>query len=324
MNIRLPGLLCCLFLVSAAYGQQDPTFSQKMLNLFSINPGAAGSVEAIATQLAYRNQWPGIEGAPKTLNATIHAPVSLWGIPSGVGLSIQQDEFAFDNDMSVAASYAYHLEWGGGILGMGLSLGMLSKNLRPEWFIPNAEGYTAPGNDPDIPAGDQSSIVADLGMGLYYHTPSWYIGLSATHLNSPSIDLTKSAVESTQVSTANYKIKTNLYFQAGTLLPLNNPKWELAPALLVHSDLAVTQYYANLRALYNKTVWGGVSYRTEDAIVVMGGFDLISGLSFSYSYDITTSKIAKYGGGAHEIMVGYRFMFKQERDSQKYKSVRFL
>ena len=324
MKLRLPGLLCWFFLSSVAYGQQDPTFSQKMLNLFSINPGAAGSAEAIATNLTYRNQWPGIEGAPQTLNATIHAPVSLWGVSSGLGFAIQQDEFAFDTDVSVAASYAYHLDLAGGTLGVGLSLGMLSKNLQPTWYIPNGEGYTEPGSDPDIPAGNQNSMVADLGMGLYYHTPSWYLGLSATHLNAPSIDLSKPTEGSTLQSTANYKIKTNLYLHAGTVWPMHNPKWELLPAIMVHSDLAVTQYYANLRALYNKSVWGGVSYRAEDAIVVMGGFDLISGLSFSYSYDITTSKIAKYGGGAHEIMVGYRFMLKQERDSQKYKSIRFL
>ena len=59
--------LTLLSFALAAYSQQDPQFSQNMFNRLSVNPGYAGSSNAICATLLGRQQWRGFEeGPPKT------------------------------------------------------------------------------------------------------------------------------------------------------------------------------------------------------------------------------------------------------------------
>jgi len=50
-----------------ASAQQDPSFSMYMFNGLFINPAYAGSQEAISMMAIYRQQWVGVDGAPRTL-----------------------------------------------------------------------------------------------------------------------------------------------------------------------------------------------------------------------------------------------------------------
>lgn len=52
------------------YAQKDP-----MYNTTVINPAYAASKEAMSFFGLYRNQWIGIEGAPKTVNIGFVAPL---------------------------------------------------------------------------------------------------------------------------------------------------------------------------------------------------------------------------------------------------------
>ena len=51
--------------------------------------------------------------------------------------------------------------------------------------------------------------------------------------------------------------------------------------------------------------YGGLTYRTVDAIGLMLGFMPITNMTVGYSYDITTNKLASVSRGSHEIMVKY-------------------
>ena len=70
------------------------------------------------------------------------------------------------------------------------------------------------------------------------------------------------------------------------------------------------QYDINLRAVYNKQLWGGLSYRDQDALVVMVGMDY-NNYSFGYSFDRTLSDINTYTVGSHSVMIGYSFGHKK-------------
>jgi hypothetical protein len=58
--------------------------------------------------------------------------------------------------------------------------------------------------------------------------------------------------------------------------------------------------------VYDNFFWGGVSYRTRDAVVVLLGLDY-SDYSFAYSYDITTSNMSIPSSGSHGLLFTYRF-----------------
>ena len=81
-KILLTALL--LFLTSInVNAQQSPHYTQYMYNMNVINPAYAGSKDNMAGSFMYRQQWVGLEGAPKTATFSIHSPV---GKNVGLGL----------------------------------------------------------------------------------------------------------------------------------------------------------------------------------------------------------------------------------------------
>ena len=59
----------------SVFAQQDPQYSQYMFNQMAINPGFAGSREALSAAMFLRTQWTGIDGAPKTESFTVNGPL---------------------------------------------------------------------------------------------------------------------------------------------------------------------------------------------------------------------------------------------------------
>jgi type IX secretion system PorP/SprF family membrane protein len=121
-----------LFLIIIAgdsFGQQDPTFSQYMFNMFSFNPGYAGINSMFCATALSRQQWVGFKGAPSTNVFNVTAPVSPFHIKSGVGINVESDNLGFEKDILLSGSYSYLMDVGAGKLGLGISLGMLNMSL---------------------------------------------------------------------------------------------------------------------------------------------------------------------------------------------------
>src|SRR5690606_37647426 len=65
-------LLISLLVASAGFSQQLPQYSQYMHNLYVVNPASAGMNDYLDVNLSFRQQWTGIDDAPRTyyLSAT--------------------------------------------------------------------------------------------------------------------------------------------------------------------------------------------------------------------------------------------------------------
>lgn len=294
-----------------ALAQQDPQFSQNMFTKQAVNPGYAGSTGAYCGTMLYRNQWTGFGGEPKSFLFTGDAYIE--DISSGVGLTVISDQLGFDKNLGVRAAFAYRLDVGAGKLGIGIDGGLMQKSVDGSKFIFNTIG------DPNIPTTNVSGSTFDMGAGLYYNTNKLYVGASASHLSEGSL---KYKVESMNTTTT-VKLARHYYLQAGYNVDLN-PTLTLKPSLLVKTDAASTQLDINANLLINNKYWGGLSYRLQDAIVVMIGMEVIPNLKFGYSYDITTSALKTYSSGTHEIMVGYCFKPVKVIHRQFHRNVRFL
>ena len=76
-----------LFFVSIlVYTQQQPQYSQYMLNNMAINPAYAGMNGAICANLDDRLQWVGFSGAPTTTSIT--ADDFFRTLHGGIGLTV--------------------------------------------------------------------------------------------------------------------------------------------------------------------------------------------------------------------------------------------
>src|SRR5665647_230787 len=76
-----------MLMSTSLFAQQDALFSQYMFNKLTINPGYAGSRELLSADMIYRYQWVNIEGAPKTVSASIHSPLNNPQVALGFNLS---------------------------------------------------------------------------------------------------------------------------------------------------------------------------------------------------------------------------------------------
>ncbi|HUX97531.1 MAG TPA: type IX secretion system membrane protein PorP/SprF [Bacteroidales bacterium] len=300
--------------IMTGFSQQDPLSSHYMFNTLTYNPGVTGISGMICATALNRQQWVGFEGAPTTTIFNISSPLPFFNGNNGAGLIIESDNIGFDKDINLSAAYSYHLDVGTGKLGIGVNLGMLNKKLEPSWEIPSGDIHTPASGDPLIPENKESYVAFDAGLGLYYTANNYYAALSVTHINQPKIKYSKGTPY----------ISRHYYLTAGYTLQLRNPSLELIPSVLSFSDGKIMQFTVTSLLRYNKKLWGGVSYRSGDAIIGMIGLELYNGLRLGYAYDFTVSDMSKNNSGSHEFMVNYCFDLNFGKSPMKYKSIRFL
>jgi len=303
------------------WGQQDPQFSQFMYDRLSVNPAFAGSKDAICATLIGRQQWSGLSGQPSTGLLNVSGPIK--SIKSGLGATVYLDEIGPLSTTAARLSYAYHIKISGATkLALGVGIGIMNSSLNSNWV---ASDYTDDGvftgfgtgiGDPSISQQNQQASTFDASFGAYLYNPKYYAGVSVVHLNQGDL------------SEMNIEVARHLYFMGGYDFELT-PMITLTPHTLVKTDLASTQVDVNATATYNNTFWLGVSYRLEDAIAPMAGYnyqfaDGKSNLRIGYSYDLTTSELNNYSSGSHEIMLGYCYILQKPLPKRVYKNPRFL
>jgi type IX secretion system PorP/SprF family membrane protein len=309
------GLICPLLLNA----QQDYQVSHFMFDQISINPGSAGNKDNVCVNGILRQQWPGIDNAPENFILNADFPFKLFNQSHGFGLSITRDKIGFYNDISLKPAYAFRANAGSGKLGIGISLNIQNRTLKPQWQIPeNTSYHTRYTDDPLIPESEDPIFAIDVGFGLFYKTEELYVGFSSTHVNEGTFRYNEATKEVSEKLTRHY------YITSGYDLVMPNPSFELKPAILIQSDGSIHKIDLNIILLYNKKFWGGVTYRPGSAVVGMLGLEVINGLKIAYAYDFDTSAIMKHVSIPYEIAVSYCFKIGIEKTPQKYKSIRFL
>ena len=308
-RLALFAMLCS----SALWAQQDVQFTQFANNKIFYNPGFTGAGDDICLAAAHRSQWVGFENAPTTQNFSANIPLNF--LHGGLALNFTNDMIGYFQDITVGVGYGYQMDLAGGTLGLGLRADFRNKNVTSGvWTPPQTM------NDPSLVAPNSSNMATDLSFGAYYTQDAWYAGLSSTRLLE-----TKDILNATGGS-ANAQIRgqRHYYFMGGYNLDIGNGI-VLQPAAMIKSDLVTTQLDINAAATYNKQIWGGVTYRVYDALAVMAGYEITENLRATYSYDLTTSSLAKSSSGSHEIMMSYCFTIERPpKEKGSYRNPIFL
>jgi len=312
-------LSALVIFTTVSYAQQDPQFTQNMFNKLAVNPGYAGVNNAYCGTLLSRQQWMGFEGRPQTNLFSFDAKIRPFDrFNSGVGLTVWQDELGPEKTFSAKLAYAFHKNIGNGLLSVGIDGGIYNKTINGKWITP---GFLGDGSeDPSIPQGEASDLSFDMGVGAYYTTTDFYVGISSTHLTAPVL-----SGKAKQSSFNNYTLARHFYIMGGYNISFSSP-FVLKPSIFIKSDVSSTQVDVNAMLEYNEFVWAGLSYRYEDAIALLAGVNvpMIDGLKVGVSYDYNTSILNEYNNGSLEFMLGYCYPIKNPLKIQRYKSVRFL
>jgi type IX secretion system PorP/SprF family membrane protein len=301
---------------SGVMSQYLPMVSHFMYDDLRTNPGSSGSMDMICIDGILREQMAGFPGRPYNIFFNAEAPFNLLGAKHGAGISVYSDQIGLNTDISYNLSYAFRFSIGDGTMGIGIRAGVIQNTLDFKGFYTN--GTTL--DDEYIPKGSPDKNTLTLGAGIFYRSEDIYFGISALNINSPEV----ATSDESGTSEAVYNLSTQYYVTAGYNMQLSNPAWEIKPAVLLKSDIVATDIDLNLTCMYNKKIWGGVTYRTGEAVIGMVGFTLMEGLKLGISYDFQTSALMQNTWGSYEVMVNYCFKIGVEKAPQKYKSIRFL
>ncbi|TZF82059.1 type IX secretion system membrane protein PorP/SprF [Pedobacter sp. BS3] len=303
----------CVFLmilvgcVTGVFAQQKPQYTQYIFNNYLLNPAISGIENYIDVKAGYRKQWQGLEGAPVTSFISLHAPIGKNYLYSnansfseagdnpmnrsyvqtyqasephhGIGFHAVMDKTGPISTSDVDVTYAYHL---GITERLNLSLGVAAGFSRTSVDLSKVTVQNS--NDPVI-ASQKSQFQPDLGAGVWLYGPTYFAGISAQSLMGDQ-----------QVAhlfaTAGYKV-----FLAENVAAI--------PSFMVKYLISLpTSVDVNLKLAFKDKFWIGGSYRQDDAIAAMAGFNISSLFNLSYSYDFTTSALRSVSNGTHEIVLG--------------------
>ncbi len=295
-------------------GQQAPMFTQYKNAQMYTNPAFAGMSEGVCINGIIRQQWSGFEDtegnsiAPQTFFISADAPIKK--LHGGVGGSITQDQLAQWSDVSLQLAYSFHLDMSMGKLGIGAGVNLINRSI-------DFSGFTAfQDNDPVLLTAEQSSMVVDANLGLFFRSPDrFYFGVSATNI-------LQTAAKKLTADEVGIKNDRTFYLVGGYQFVLpNNPLFEIEPSIMIQSDIYSTQYNLSAIVKYNNRFWGGLNYRFQESVGVLIGMS-IKDFRIGYSYDIPTLAIGV--PGSHEIHLGYCFKLDTDRSGTRYKNTRYL
>ena len=301
----ITGIAVFLFGLLGVSAQQDPQYTQYMYNTQVVNPGYAGSKEVLSFGALMRSQWVGLDGAPKTGTFTIDGPVSS-AKNMGLGLSIVVDEIGPALETNFTVDYSYTIKVGEDKnLAFGLKAGMHILDVD----FTKLDVFDQ--NDPRFQNNIDNKFQPQIGAGLYFHTPNYYVGLSVPnflttrHFDVSSLDNSNS--ESTPQENVHYFLIAGYVFDV-------NENLKLKPAFMSKVVAgAPLQADVSLNGLFNEKLTLGVAYRWSAAVTAMAGFQVNDGLFIGLGYDYQTTDLEIYSDGSYELMLRFDVFTKPER-----------
>ena len=310
-----------IVIASMSYAQQISQFSQYMNTKFLLNPAATGISGKLNFHLGYRNQWSGFENAPRAYfaggdyvlgnqhnrfsyidkstrvsNPDLFKQFDSTGIAkSVVGGYIYSNNYFPVQSWTFNGSYSYHIPLDEFYISIGGALSVVNHEVNTDGISlldDNDEEFLALLNTPNT-----TSIDVNLGFMVYSH--NIYFGYAVNRLASNSLRFSGDEFPS-NFNTHHY-ISTGAKF--GVIRGL-----VLKPSLMIRTvSNTPTSFDINLLSEIQKRWALGVSYRREDAIVLIGGVTFNQHYSVFYSYDVNTSTINTVSSGSHEVTLSAKF-----------------
>ena len=296
---KLTLLFVSIFMGSMLQAQQLPQLSQFMLNDFAVNPAIAGMNDYYQIKTSVRNQWVGIEDAPKT------TLLSIYGKSSdhvGLGGSVFNDQVGPTSRAGASLTYAYHLNFTDEVkMSMALSGGFT------QFKIDKVGWNTFDNHDPLMDGAEAVNLVPDATFGLnIYKEDKWYFGVAVPQLLNSKLTLIDEDFVNNISLDMDGSLSRHIYVMGMYNLEIDH-YWDLQPSVLFKTVSNQNQIDMGLKTIYSDKFWMGMDYRTNGDISALLGFIIQEKFMIGYSYDIPNPDISQYTSGSHEFMFGVTF-----------------
>ena len=295
--MKIPNIIaviCILiFTVKSTYAQQTPEFADYFYNPLVINPAYTGFYRNSDITFSGRMQAGSVEGAPETLSLSFHGPISQKKM--GVGGMVIHDKLGVTTKTSFYGTYAFKLfsyenssnSWY--YSPTSLSLGLVGGVSR---YTEDLSSLNI-GNDP-VFQNNINATLPSVGVGAFYNSESFYIGLSSPNLLESSISQEN-----------NVNIKSHYYLNSGVRF-FSSRFFFIEPSILLkYVDGAPLQADFNVFFNYNNTIELGAGYRTTSSVNILAGVYIKNNFRLVYNYNPALDSTPL--GQSHGLILSYRF-----------------
>ena len=296
--ILLAGLLLGTYLVQA---QIETMYSMYRLNPVITSPAFAGEVEHQAEITAMnRQQWIGIQGAPRTMAFTGNFK---WKPNTGLAILAMSDIAGPLKISTVAGDFAYQVKlndaWK---ISAGVRVGASSLSL-------DYDGIQVVDQTDPVFQGDRST-------GVKFNT-GW--GLRLGNTNGTFFAISQPRVISYDFGNVSggYKDVTYHYLNAGTTIQMSE-NIALLPSFMarVAKDVPVS-WDLNLMTRFGSSFEAGVSYRHKDSYGARLGIQASPKIYLGYIYEMPSSSLSKVTSQSHEIAIRLSIFKKGEKTEKQ-------
>ncbi len=294
---KLTSLLLLILLPLALWGQLTPVTNHYILNPLTINPSYAGSRGGLSIAAFYRQQWVGLDGAPRTMSLEVDAPVLSSKL--GLGLFVVNDKIGVTKQTEIMSSYAFRISVGSGTLALGLGAGLVATNTAWSDLIvidPGEEYYLI---------DSRVFVVPDFSFGTYYNVKNYFLGFSIPRLLGYKFDFDRNKY-SLRVEPGQY----NYVLNTGYMFSLGQKARFIPSAMLSYSPGDKLLYDASAHFILSDRLWFGATYRSTSSVTALAQFAVNNQFKVAYSYDFNYGKLGSYNHGSHEVMLRYEFRYK--------------
>lgn len=280
---------CCS--IQLLRGQKEPQYTQYMYNIGSFNPAYVGSVADPEIALMYRAQWLNIPGAPRTIRVGANLPFS--NKRHGLGFNVVNDQLGPSTQTYIDLAYSYQIKISDNTkLSFGMDAGGALLN------VDFSKGTFENPGEPILNGETISKFYATIGAGLFlYEDDVWYLGASVPNF------LTDGIYDDDVATIVEDKLQFN--FIGGYVFNLSEGL-KFKPAFLInYIKGAPVNMNFSTNFLIKDSFTVGASYRVNNAISGLAGFQISSGTFIGYSYDHNTNPLGKFNNGSHELVLKF-------------------
>lgn len=286
-----------VIVVLVSFGQQQSVFTNVLANPLHYSPAYVGSTNYHEVSFYNRTQWAGFKDAPRNFYLNFHGSFKNRA-KHGYGVQVLTEQTGLLGKTGIYLNYGYQVKmspkWK---MGLGIRPGFVQYRVRLY------DAVIADAGDPIFTGNSYSGNAFDVSAGFRLYSSKFEFSGSIDHLIGKGLNL-NSYNQNLQF---HYTVMSSYKFQL-------KKNWEVRPAVLFRYTNPVPPQVSILAQLsYQDKYFGGLNFRTNDAIGIFLGFRLKNRLSITYGYDYSYTKIRKYSAGSHEI--GISFVITKNRPS---------
>lgn len=289
---------------AAFFSQAQQLQSTSLYDLQGLlhNPSIAGvqqnpDVKGVAG-VAYRNQWSGISGSPKTV--TVFGSFALPEQKIGVAGYLYNDQTGPTSRSGLDLSVAKHIHLNsGGIFSLGI------ESRLQQYSIDRAKLMETLGSDPALGTSD-NRFKYDAGFGLSYTSKKFQVGASVSQLVQSKLDFYTGNMSVTEEA----RLYRHYYFHGKYVWNVDSNTSITPNLLVIYLPNAPTEVVGGIKVEHNKLLWWGLGYRSTQSWLLSAGIHIKEKITLGYSFDIYRNPVGYFNNGAnaHEFMLRYNFM----------------